>query len=419
MKNHVTGYSYDAAGNMTSIPSVASYTYNAEGQLVSTAGVTYTYDGEGRRVQKSSGKLYWYGTGSTPLDESDASGNITNEYVFFGGARIARRDSSGNVNYYFADRLGTARVVTNSSGSVLDDSDFYPFGGERVISSSSGNTYKFESKERDAESGNDDFGARFYASRYGRFLSVDWSAVPAPVPYANLTNPQTLNLFSFVADNPETFADLDGHQLAGPWNHPWEAFGEPVQPYPRISDLQLPGGEAPAWEEATVATEVSEAQTAQRNQAPAQQPPQEPLISGSVEGGAGFEYKAKLGEGIGKIGAAIKGELEVSPNGTKVSAKAEIGGTIGPIKLGGVQAEWVTKNEQGKSERPTLTWTKPGIAHGKAEATGGGDKVTIAVSAYDGPGAGVSVTVRPLAIIVRVAITAVVEVARYAADQAF
>src|SRR4029077_6585096 len=68
------------------------------------------------------------------------------------------------------------------------------------------------------ETGNDDFGARFYTSRYGRFLSVDWSAVPAPVPYANLSNPQTLNLYSFVADNPETFADLDGHATtSGPW----------------------------------------------------------------------------------------------------------------------------------------------------------------------------------------------------------
>jgi len=49
--------------------------------------------------------------------------------------------------------------------------------------------------------------------RVGRWLSADWSAVPAPVPYANLTNPQTLNLYAMVSDNPEAFADLDGHCL--------------------------------------------------------------------------------------------------------------------------------------------------------------------------------------------------------------
>jgi len=53
--------------------------------LKTAGGVTYTYDGDGRRVQKSNGKLYWYGAGGEILDESDASGNITDEFVFFGG----------------------------------------------------------------------------------------------------------------------------------------------------------------------------------------------------------------------------------------------------------------------------------------------------------------------------------------------
>jgi hypothetical protein len=46
---------------------------------------------------------------------------------------------------------------------------------------------------------------------FGRFLSADWSAIPAAVPYANLTNPQTLNLYATLSDNLETYADLDGH----------------------------------------------------------------------------------------------------------------------------------------------------------------------------------------------------------------
>ncbi|HEX9222603.1 MAG TPA: RHS repeat-associated core domain-containing protein [Candidatus Acidoferrales bacterium] len=222
-KNQVSGYGYDAAGNMTSIPSVASYAYNTEGQMTSAAGVTYTGacpersrgNGDGKRVSKSNGKLYWYGMGSSTLDESDASGNITNEYVFFAGKRIARRDSSNNVSYYFADHLGTARVVTNASGAILDDSDFYPFGGERPIVSSSGNTYKFTSKERDSESGLDDFGARYYSSALGRFVSSDWSAIPVPVPYAKFLDPQTLNLYTYVRNLPTTSTDLDGHMLVG------------------------------------------------------------------------------------------------------------------------------------------------------------------------------------------------------------
>ncbi len=66
-------------------------------------------------------------------------------------------------------------------------------------------------KERDSESGNDYFGARYYASSMGRFLTPDWSAKVEPVPYAKLDNPQSLNLYSYVGNNPLARADADGH----------------------------------------------------------------------------------------------------------------------------------------------------------------------------------------------------------------
>ena len=86
-----TGFSYDTSGNMLN-DGAHAYGYNAESEIKSAAGVTYTYDGDGNRVEKSSGKAYWYGAGTEILDESDLSGNITNEYVFFGGKRIAMRN---------------------------------------------------------------------------------------------------------------------------------------------------------------------------------------------------------------------------------------------------------------------------------------------------------------------------------------
>ena len=120
------------------------------------------------------------------------------------------------VYYYIEDILGSSRtIVQDGATAPCYDADFYPFGGERVIANACPQNYKFEGKERDAETGNDDFGARYYSSRFGRWLSADWSAVPAPVPYANLTNPQTLNLYAMVSDSPETFADLDGHGPEG------------------------------------------------------------------------------------------------------------------------------------------------------------------------------------------------------------
>src|ERR1700740_3437144 len=70
---------------------------------------------------------------------------------------------------------------------------------------------RYTGKERDTESGNDYFGARYYASSMGRFMSPDWSAKVAPVPYAKPDNPQSLNLYAYVLNNPLIHVDADGH----------------------------------------------------------------------------------------------------------------------------------------------------------------------------------------------------------------
>ena len=71
----------------------------------------------------------------------------------------------------------------------------------------------YTGKERDTESGNDYFDARYYNSNTGRFLSPDWSAKVEPVPYAKLDNPQSLNLYSYVLNNPTGLTDDDGHAI--------------------------------------------------------------------------------------------------------------------------------------------------------------------------------------------------------------
>jgi len=111
---------------------------------------------------------------------------------------------------------------------------------------------RYTGKERDTESGNDYFEARYYSSAMGRFMSPDWSAKEEPVPYAKLDDPQSLNLYAYVQNNPLTKDDPTGHcpecfvlvdealdspegQAAGDW-------------------FQQNGAEAAAWVGATVAT---------------------------------------------------------------------------------------------------------------------------------------------------------------------
>lgn len=92
--NQISGYCYDGAGNFSGGSATClnkSYYYDFENRLTSAGGQTYTYDAEGRRVQKSNGNTYWYDTSGGVLDESGAGGSITSEYIFFNGKRVARR----------------------------------------------------------------------------------------------------------------------------------------------------------------------------------------------------------------------------------------------------------------------------------------------------------------------------------------
>jgi RHS repeat-associated protein len=128
---------------------------------------------------------------------------------------VARRDVSTNaVHYYFSDHLGTHAVVENAAGTACEqDIDYYPYGGEQndYCATPVAQNYKFNGKERDTESGLDMFGARYYGSSLGRFMTPDWAAKPVNVPYAHFGNPQSLNLYSYVQNNPTTVGDPDGH----------------------------------------------------------------------------------------------------------------------------------------------------------------------------------------------------------------
>lgn len=61
-------------------------------------------------------------------------------------------------------------------------------------------------KGRDAESGLDDFGARYYGSNMGRFMSPD----PVSMTVERLFDSQLLNLYSYVRNNPLSLTDPTG-----------------------------------------------------------------------------------------------------------------------------------------------------------------------------------------------------------------
>jgi RHS repeat-associated protein len=143
-------------------------------------------------------------------------------------------DAVVGTNFYLGDHLGTAQLELSQGGWPIWQGQFAPFGQEIVNGSTippaqpdgSSNHFKFTGKERDTESGLDYFGARYYASSMGRWMSPDWSAKEEPVPYAKLDNPQSLNLYGYVLNNPLGMADPDGHCC-------WDSAVKWVNDHPR------------------------------------------------------------------------------------------------------------------------------------------------------------------------------------------
>jgi RHS repeat-associated protein len=212
--NRPLGLGYDAAGNLTNYTAPGQYVYDAENRLSSTAGTTYAYDGNGERVLKSNTstgaavKRYWSMGGNT-LAEGDGSGNLTAEYIYFGGKRVARIDLPANsVHYYLSDHLNSTSIVVSAAGVPEEESDYSPFGTEVVVTSGP-NKYKFTGKERDTETGLDLMGARYYGSALGRLVTPD----PLMIQKQKLIDPQQWNMYQYARNNPQRFIDPTGMLL--------------------------------------------------------------------------------------------------------------------------------------------------------------------------------------------------------------
>ena len=208
-QNQLSFQSYDAAGNVTNDGNGNTPTYDSENRIATDAGYTYSYDADGMRMEKASGStgtMYWPGPSGEILTETDLTGTINEEYVYFNGERIARVDRpSGVVHYYFSDHLGTASVIADALGNPVECSYYYPYGGMQSSTGSDPNHYKFTGKERDSESGNDYFGARYYASTMGRFMTADPTRLSS-----FFDDPQTWNMYSYAHNNPLEYVDRNG-----------------------------------------------------------------------------------------------------------------------------------------------------------------------------------------------------------------
>ncbi|MSP13297.1 MAG: RHS repeat-associated core domain-containing protein, partial [Chloroflexi bacterium] len=205
---------YDGNGNLVNRFSqtlTQSLSYNAENRLVAVSPVltaTFTYDGDGKRVkrQDSSGTTVYVGN----YFEKIAGTDIITKYYYFGDQRIASRSgisgTTGTLYYNIGDHLGSSSLSYRATGSAVTVTQSYsPWGAIRPGPNNALTTdYTYTGQKWDASPGLMFYGSRYYDSSLGRFLQPD-TIVPEP------GNPQSLNRYTYVDNNPLRYTDPSGH----------------------------------------------------------------------------------------------------------------------------------------------------------------------------------------------------------------
>lgn len=220
--NHVMGYTYDAAGNELG-DGTHTYTYDAENRIRTVDGsISYVYDADGRRVAKKNGSAftvdYILDQSGSELAQLDGGGTLIRGEIYADGRHVGTYTNQG-LYFTFTDHLGTERIRRNADGSALESCTNLPFGDGQVCSGTDVSALHFTGKERDSESGLDNFGARYDASSMGRFMTPD------PLPWVDwqhgnkeerqhfadfISNPQNFNMYAYVDNNPTSKTDPTG-----------------------------------------------------------------------------------------------------------------------------------------------------------------------------------------------------------------
>jgi RHS repeat-associated protein len=225
-----TSYAYDNDGNVTQKTTdgtSTTYVWDYANRLIALgsggATTTYSYDAFGQRVLQTGTSTTWiYPSKFYTIASSTGSGakySTTTESIFNGDTLLSTVDQqmangaatgTAKTRYIHPDHLGSTNVVTDVSGNISETTDYYPYGSTRIDTGSSVVGRKYIGQFSD-QSNLSYLQARYYDPSRGQFLSED------PVFWGDpkeqdLTNPQSLNSYSYANDNPITSKDPNGKQ---------------------------------------------------------------------------------------------------------------------------------------------------------------------------------------------------------------
>lgn len=232
---------FDAAGNINQLEHLQGIEWNYRNNIASVTIIErdsendseyYVYDAAGQRIRKvketynSTGELLWkeekiylggieikrkYKGSSQTLHEDRSALHVMDDKK-----RIAivyywtmSNDSSvpmgeNKIHYQLGNHLGSASLELNASGQLISYEEYFPFGSTAFTAGSNATEvalkeYRYTGKEHDDTTGLYYYGARYYASWLGRWLSPD--------PAGTVDG---LNVFRYVGNNPLLLVDRNG-----------------------------------------------------------------------------------------------------------------------------------------------------------------------------------------------------------------
>ncbi len=184
----------EAGGSWTAWLSDVSY---SQATYIGGAGKSYTF--QIKATDNVNNESVWVESGSVSVE-------AVTKYYTFGGQKVAMRRGS-EVYYLGGDHLGSTSLTTDSSGGVVSEVRYLPYGQVRWSNGTSVTDFGFTAQRNEASFGLLDYNARYYSAVLGRFVSPD-TIVPDP------SSSGGFNRYRYTRNNPLRYTNPTGHQCS-------------------------------------------------------------------------------------------------------------------------------------------------------------------------------------------------------------
>ena len=189
--------------------------------LSSCGGITYKYDANGIRTQKTvNGTTHKYYTDNGTLHyETRTKGSSTQKlWYYYDGNGICGIEYNGTAYYFQKNMQGDVTRIFDRNGSLVAQYVYDAWGNHKVLDMSGAentvetfignvNPIRYRGYYYDEESGLYYLQSRYYDPEVGRFINAD------EVDYIELETLMGCNLYAYCGNNPVMYADPSGHFL--------------------------------------------------------------------------------------------------------------------------------------------------------------------------------------------------------------